>query len=349
MKKYFLLYLGLILFVNSPSWSMDYDQDEDEYDQNDDENTSIQNYDQQSNVINPNNMINPGMMPNSMQMPNGMLQNGMLIQQPGTIFPDDTMNGQAYQNGDESAHMDNDEYVQSLVNNILQMKDERQNQALNKTKNGGIVVSKNLKNKILRLQKDLDEISLSLKGISTFDDTAEEKSAKKSKSLRSSAKSKSSGSASKGKKSSKKSTYAKSKSYIEKWGNRKGKFSKFSTSKGEYKIKTLLSPKKAPKFSNFNWMGSLHTVKQLTRENAKKFMPEHRFSKSYSSGNSKVKKYKSNVPVKYKVKILGTGEIIPIDVYYQKNTSYSSEKSNSQKNSNYFSDKSQCDNGCGAQ
>ena len=346
MKKYFLLYLGSLLLVNSPSWSMN----EDGYDENYAEDTSIQDedgYDRNGDMSMQNGMQNgmmiqqPDMMlPNGM-MNQGMFPNGAMMQQSGMVLPDGTMNSQAYQNGDEYAHTDNDEYVRSLVNNILQMKNEQQNQVLNKTKSGGIVVSKNLKNKILKLQKELDEISLSLKGISTSDDATEEKSLQKSKS--------SDKSASKGKKSSKKSMYAKSKSYIKKLWNRKGKFSKFSTSKGEYKIKTLLSSKKAQKFSNFNWMGSLHTVKQLTRENAKKFVPEHRFSRSYSSGQSKVKKYKSSVPVKYKVKILGTGEIIPIDVYYQKNTSYSPEKSNSQKNSNYFSDKSKCDNGCGVQ
>lgn len=348
MKKYFLLYLGSLLLVSSPSCSMSYGQDEyegddedtliqneDGYNQNDDENMSMQNGMQNGMMIQQ-----PGMMlPNGM-MNQGMLPNGMLMQQPGTILPDGTMNGQMYP--PEGQSQNDDEYVQSLVNNILQMKNEQQNQSLNKTKNGGVVVSKNLKNKILKLQKDLDEISLGLRGISKYNDTAEEKSSKKSRS--------SDKSASKGKKSSKKSMHARSKTYIKKkWWNRKGKFSKFNTLKRGYKINTLLSPKKAQKFSNSNWMGGLHTVKQLTRENAKKFMPEHRFSKSYSSGNNKVKKYESSVPVKYKVKILGTGEAIPVDVYYQKNTSYSSKKSNSQKNSNYFSDKSKCDNGCGSQ
>ncbi len=346
MKKYFLLYLGSLLLVNSPSWSMS----EDGYDENDAEDTSIQDedgYDRNGDMSMQNGVQNgmmirqPGAMLPDGTMNQGMFPNGAMMQQSGMVLPDGTMNSQAYQNGDEYAHTDNDEYVRSLVNNILQMKNEQQNQVLNKTKNGGIVVSKNLKNKILRLQKELDEISLSLKGISTSDDTAKEKSLQKSKS--------SDKSVSKGKKSSKKSIYAKSKSYIKKLWNRKDKFLKFSTSKGEYKIKTLLSSKKAQKFSNFNWMGSLHTVKQLTRKNAKKFVPEHRFSRNYSSGQSKVKKYKSSAPVKYKVKILGTGEIIPIDVYYQKNTSYSPEKSNSPKNSNYFSDKSKCDNGCGVQ
>lgn len=343
MKKYFLLYLGSLLLVSLPSWSVDYDQDEDEYEQSDDEGTPIQNsmmLQQQPNMMYQNNMM----------MNQGMFPNDAMMQQPGMILPDGTMNNQVYQNGDEYAHMDNDEYVQSLVNNILQMENEQQNQALNKTKNGEIVVSKNLKNKILKWQKELDEISLGLKGSSTSDESTKKKSKGSSEKDKLSDKS-----TSKGKKSSKKSEIAKSKSRNKK-----------RNSNGIYKIKTLSTSRKARRFakkiSKFNRSESLHTVKQVTLENAKRFVPEHRFSNSYSLGQSKVKNYKSSVPAKHKVKILGTGEVIPAEVYYQKNNSHFSDKSNSQKglsdslnkpnfqkNSTYFSDKSKCDNGCGAQ
>lgn len=352
MKKYFLLYLGLLLLVSPPSWSMDYDQDEDEYDQSDDENMQMQNgvIQQQQNMMYQNNMMmNQGMMPDEMQ------QNGMMIQQPVMMIQDGMVNDQM---GYSEEGLDDEEskrqYVQSLVNDVLQIRNEQQSQTTGKTKNGGTVIDKNLKNKILKLQKDLDEISLGLKGISISDESESGKSTKKSKDLSEKDEFSNKSASKRKKKSSRKSEVTNSKERGERGnGKSKGKLSKFYISKRGYKIKTLSTSGKAKRFAkkskNPNWAGNFHTVKQLTRENARRFVPEHRFSKNYSSGSVKVKKYKSSVPVKYKVKILGTGEIIPVDAYYKKDISRSSEKSNSQKNSTYFSDKSKCDNGCGAQ
>ena len=370
MKKYFWLYLGSLLLVSLPSWSMDYDQDEGEYDQNGDEGTLIQNdmmMQQQPNMMYQNNMImNQGMLPNAMQMQNGMLQDGMMMQQPGMMSTDGMMYDQMNTSGEElNDETSKREYVQSLVNDILQIRNEQQNQAsLRKTKNGGTVLDRSLKNKLFKLQKDLDEIDPNSDAISpelrkNLDEIirglsgislSEESTTKKSKSSDSSARGKSSD---KTKSTSKKSKSAKSKGY-----SKNSKKSKSTKSKTHGKMQN-----RKMRVLKLNGAKGFHTVKPLNYKNAKKFIPKYRFSRGYPLGNGEVKKYRSTIPSKktsYKIKIYGTGKTIPAEVYYQKNPSYSSEKSNSQKgssnslnkpnsqqNSTYFSDKSNCDNGCG--
>ena len=94
MKKCLLLYISLFFCVSPLSWSMDYNQDEDGYGQNDDS-MSMQNGMMQNNMMMqqpgmmPQNgmMMNQGMtqMPQQMPMQNGMMQNNMMMQQPGMM------------------------------------------------------------------------------------------------------------------------------------------------------------------------------------------------------------------------------------------------------------------------
>ena len=324
MKKYSLLCIGLFFFISPLSWSMDYDQDEGEYDQSNDENLdesmqdTMQNdmvMQQQPNTMYQNNMMmNQGMMQNSMQMPmQDTMQNSMIMQQqPNATFSNDMMANQMYapegvQQEDETSKK---EYVQSLVNNILQVNNRQRNQSSqNKTKNGGIVIDRNLKNKLFKLQKDLDEISRSLNGISKAKEATNEKSSTKFKSRSSLAEKKSSERA--------------------KFTSNKAKLSKKSKSAKSriYRGKRTLNKK----YSKFNRQKSFYTVKQLTPKNAIKYMP--RF---YYSGYNRAGNYQSDVQIRnmsYKIKNWGTGEVTSTESYYRPKS--------------YFSDKSKCTNGCG--
>ena len=320
MKKYFLLYLGFICFMSPLSWSMDDDQYGDEFGQGEDEISGMSGQNMMQNGMMPqqqsNMMYQNNMMANQRMMQNGM-QNGMLMQQQsGMMFPNGTMNNQMYSQGrdEQEDETSKTEYVQSLVNNILQVKNKQRDQSFQKTKNGGTVIDRNLKNKLLKLQKDLDEISRSLRGVPQSEESTAKKSSKKSKSSVSSANDEffeESEEISKRTKSSKKSKFAKSKTFSRK-RNRRGKKLKFNGSR------------------------SFYTVKRLTPENAVKYVPKFYSAGSYSSESRK--NYRSKVPVRnmsYKIKNWGTGEVFPIESYYNKNS--------------YFSVKSKCDKGCGAQ
>lgn len=341
MKKCLLLYISLFFFASPLSWSMEYNQDEDGYGQNEDsmsmENGMMQNnmMMQQPNMMPQNGMMmNQGMMqmPPQMPMQNGMMQNNMMqdnmmMQQPGMMPQNGMMMNQM---DDPERAMQEDEtskreYVQSLVQNILKVDNRRQNRG---GQNGGTVINRDLKNKLLKLQKILNEISRSLDGISVADETSAKGSSKKSKSSASSAKSKSSEgskstsgkskSASKNAKSSRKSGSSRYKKRGKKWSRAHGRnaeYSKYSRPK------------------------SFYTVKQLTPRNAIKYVPK--FYSSGYAGYGTAANDQQVAPAKatsYKVKNWGTGEITPEETYYYKNSQNS-----------YFLNKSKCENGCGAQ
>lgn len=357
MKKYLLLYISLFFFVSPPSWSMDYDQEEGEYDQNDDamltQNNMTQNnmMMQQSNMMPQNGMMmNQGMMQMPTQMPmhnnmmmqrqgmlspNGMMmnqnnfmpmQNNMMMQQPGMMM-NQIEDPERREQEDESSKR---EYVQSLVHNILKVGNRRRNRVFQNEK-GGTVIDRNLKNKLFKLQKDLNEISRSLDGISEVNDSSDE--AESSKKSRSSAKTESSKKSKSSSKSKEKKSSVKSKATSKK--------TKSSKKSGSSKHKIYSKKRKhfygrSKKLSKFNRPKSFYTVKQLTPRNAVKYVP-----KFYSSGYSEVRSNQQVVPAKavsYKVKNWGTGEIIPVETYYYQNSQNS-----------YFSNKSECESGCKAQ
>ena len=301
MKKCLLLYISLFFCVSPLSWSMDYNQDEDGYGQNDD----------------------------SMSMQNGMMQNNMMMQQPGMM----PQNGMMMNQMEDPTRMEQEdetskrEYVQSLVQNILKVDNRRQNGDF-QNGNGGTAISRDLKNKLLKLQKALNAVSRSLDGISEIGEASAKGSSNKSKSSALSTKSKSS--------EGSKSTSGKSKSASKKTKSPgKSRASKYKT-RGK---KWNHAYGRNTKSSNFSRPKSFYTVKQLTPRNAVKYVP--RF---YSSGYAKYGTAADDqqvAPVKaisYKVKNWGTGEITPEEAYYYKNSQNS-----------YFSNKSKCDNGCGAQ
>lgn len=216
MKKYLLLYLGLFFGVSQLSLAMDYDLDESEYDNGYGSNNSIvegQQAPYNGFVQNNNAMpMQPGFTPQ------GGMQNTGMIMQPGFT----PQNGMALNNQAQGMELNNSsmiqpsfmpqnmgrintpmgmnrnnslnsitkqEHVQSLVNNILKI-NGRTNAGSpeSATKNGRIGINNDLKNKLLRLQKDLEEINKSLNGILQSESKRPSKK-KKSKSIKASKKS----------------------------------------------------------------------------------------------------------------------------------------------------------------
>ncbi len=317
MKRCSLLCISLLIFANPLSWSMEYDQYEDEYDQAEDEsNTNDTMMMQQAPDMMSSNgmMMNQGMLQNSMPMQNTMQQDTMMMQQmPGMMSSNGMMMNQMHSpeiRGQED-ETSKKEYVQSLVNNILQVNNRQQKKASQSTK-GGSVIDRNLKNKIFKLQKDLDEISRSLSGISQSGElTIEEESSKRSKSSK---EIKTSGK----KKSSDKST-------VSKKGESSGKLK--SRKSSVYNRKRRRGRNR--KIFRSNYAKNFYTVKQLTPKNAVRYVPKY-----YSSVYDKAKNFQQPT-ISYKIKNWGTGEVISSESYYSPNS--------------YFSNKAKCDKGCGAQ
>jgi ElaB/YqjD/DUF883 family membrane-anchored ribosome-binding protein len=302
MKKCLLFYLGLFFSVSQLSLAMDYDQDESEYGDNFGNGYSAEGIQQNSYngfVQNSNGMQMQSVIPQNTMQNNGMLmqpgfvtQNGMQMQ---SVMPQNTIqnNGMTMQSGfmpqnmrqinnpmrvNRNNSLDNvtkQEHVQSLVNNILRVNGNVNSGTYGTiAKNNGIVINKNLKNKLLRLQKDLEEINKNLNNILQNES---KDSSKKKKSTRAS------------KKSAKRR-------------NRRKKASTFCDQRNFY------------------------TVKQLTPQNARKYIPN---SSNYSGRARKDDLYQSGI---YRMKSWGTGIAVPSTPSY-------SDRS-------YFSNKSDCSNGC---
>ncbi len=324
MKKYLLLYFSLFFCMSPLAEAMDDDQDENEYDQSEDENDSSS---MQNNMMYQNNamMQQPNMMYQNnamMQQPNMMYQNNAMMRQPNMMYQNNAMmqqpNGMRNRRNQEDYETSKTEYVRSLVDGILRVNHNRQDVSSAITKNERAVVDRDLKNKLLKLQKHVDELSQGLDENSQTDeaDSVNEQSSKKSKTLKKAQKTQSS----KKEKSLKKSRLSK----------RKKSSKRFKSSKlGRYHKK---NPSK--KISKFNRQRSFYTVKQLTPRNAIKYVPQY-----YSSQYNNSDYYQNFSPVKattYQVKNWGTGEITSAEFYYLN----SSQKP-------YFSDKSKCVSGCG--
>lgn len=351
MKKYLLLYISLSFFISPLAWSMagedDYGSESDQdgnFDQ-DEGSEPMQNgmlnmqpdmaFQNGGMMMNQGMMQQPGMLPqngmmmnqnNSMSMPNNMM-----MQQPGML----SQNGMMPQNGMMNQgmmpqnrmmnQMDNPEnlwqddetskkeYVQSLVQKLLNVGGKRKNRDFQDGED-----YRDLKNKFFKLQKDLNEISRSLNGIADEEESFAGGSSKKSKS-----------SVSAKTKSSKKSTTASKSSSTKAKSSRKSRSSKYK--KYRSRSRTYSRNKK---FSKFNRPKSFYTVKQLTPQNAVKYVPKY-----YYSGYNATVNEQQAVPTKaisYKVKNWGTGEVVPEETYYYKNFQNS-----------YFSNKSKCENSCG--
>ena len=214
MKKYLLLYLSLFFGVSQLSLAMDYDSDEGEYDNGYGNGNSAMEGQQvpYNGFVQNNNAMpmQPGFAPQGGMQNNGMImqpgftpQNGMALNnqvqgmeinnnsmiQPG-FMPQNMMqiNNQMGMNRNNSLNgITKQEHVQSLVNNILKINGRTNVGSLESTtKNGKIGINNDLKNKLLRLQKDLEEINKSLNGILQSES---KKSSKKKKSIKASKKS----------------------------------------------------------------------------------------------------------------------------------------------------------------
>ncbi len=333
MKKYLLLYFGLFFSVGQLSLAMYSDQDESEYnDEYGNENyvgetqqTPYNEFAQNNNVmaLQPSLMaVQPGLISQ-----NGIQNNGVMTQ-PGLVSPNGIQNnGIARQSGfvpqnqmmlnnqiqrigmnnesmmqsgfvpqnagqinnkigvNKSNLLDSttkQEHVQSLVNNILRINGNTNNGAYgNIAKNGGAVISKSLKNKLLRLQKDLEEINKSLNGVLQ----------------------------NKVKNSSK---------------NKKSNPMKAAASKKPVKRRNRKS-----KTSRCNKYRDFYTVKQLTSQNSRKYVPN---SSNFSGNVYRASPYESGV---YKMKSWGTGTASSSASYYPGRS--------------YFSNKSDCTDRCGSE
>ena len=323
MKKYLLFYFGLFFSVSQFSLAMDYDQDENEYDDSYGNEYSAGGIQQNSyNGLMQNNnemLMQPEFIPQNGMQNNGMamqprfvsqngMQNNEMAMQPGFVpqngmMLNNTIQGIGLNNSsmvqprfvpqnmrqinnpmeanrnNSSNNITKQEHVQSLVNNVLKIKGNINDGSYGNTaKNNGIVINKNLKNKLLRLQKDLEEINKNLDNILKNES----------------------------KQSSKK---------------KKSKSAKSSSSKKSAKRRNL--KKKA---STFNKQRNFYTVKQLTPQNARKYVPN---SSNYSGNGHKSDLYKYGI---YKMKSWGTGTAVPSAPSYT--------------NRSYFSNKSDCLNGC---
>jgi len=258
MKKYLLLYISLFFGVGQLSLAMDYDQDEGEYNGNYGngnfvegvQQTPYNGFMQNNNAmpVRPGFISQNGMQNNEMAMQSGFVpQNGMMFnnqiqgvglnngsmvqtnfipQNRGRTLNQTRMNRNNYQD-----NITKQEHVQSLVNNILKINGKTNNgSSENITKNGGIVINKNLKNKLLRLQKDLEEINKSLNNVLQNESKKSLKN-KKSKSVK----------ASKSKKSARRRNHRK-------------KTSTFNEQKRFYTVKQLTpqSRKYIPSSSNYS-------------------------------------------------------------------------------------------------
>lgn len=302
MKKCLLFYLGLFFGVSQLSLAMDYDQDESEYDDNYENEYSdggIQQNSYNGFAPNGNGMLMQPVIPQNAMQNNGMAmqpgfvpQNGIQMQ---SVIPQNTMqnNGITMQPGFMPQNMGQinnpmgvnrnnslnnitkQEHIQSLVNNVLRVNGNVNSGSYGSVaKNNGIVINKNLKNQLLRLQKDLEDINKSLNNI--LQNKSKESSNKKESA-----------------KASKKSA---------KRRNRRKKASKF------------------------NKLRDFYTVKQLTPQNARKYIPN---SSNYSGNARRDDLYQSGI---YKMKSWGTGTSVSSTPYYS--------------NKSYFSNKSSCSSGC---
>ena len=350
MKKYLLLYISLSFFISPLAWSMaeedDYESGSDQDEGSEPMQNGMQNMQPNMAFQNGGMMTNQGMMQQpGMLPPNGMMMNqnnfmpmpnNMMMQQPGMmpqngIMPQNGMMNQGMMpqnrmmtnqmNDPERLRQDDEtskkEYVRSLVQNILKVDNRRRNRDFQDGK-GETVTDRNLKNKLFKLQKDLNKISRNLDGITDEEETFAGGSSKKSKS-KTSAKTK----------SSKKSTTASKSSSTKTKSSRKSRSSKYK----KYRRKNR-TYSRSKKFSKFNRPKSFYTVKQLTPQNAVKYVPRYYYSGYTATVNEQ--QAASAKAISYKVKNWGTGEVVPEEAYYYKNFQNS-----------YFSNKSKCENGCG--